>query len=438
MVIIEATRNRQTRDRTGRTQRILCRILACATLLRTSPAHAQPAKAVPIRNVSPPVESPEPFLGAPPSVRSVSGGRLVVNDQRGKRLMLFDSTFKTFTVTADSARESGALYPSGLIANPLIRFVADSSLLVDFDARVFVVVDPNGRIAHSMAPVDAGDLFIGSRPWAGNPGGDNVGRLIFRGNNDRPNPKPGDPPITATRDTLSIVRADFNRRVTDTIGFYGVPRVPNTVITQVGNKFQGSLVINAGLTGPDEFVVLSDGTLAVVREHDYAIDWIAPDGTKSTSAKIPHESIRQTDEMKQARIDSTRRIIDSTSASGRPYGLTIRMTRSTDGGPSRRDSIVPTITFAPLGDMADYPTPFRRGQVKADERGNVWVLPTVTSLSTGGLVYDVINQKAGLYERVRIPADYLIIGFGKGDEVYLAKNDVAKKAWTLARVRVVR
>ncbi len=393
---------------------------------------------IPIRSMTTPVLSKESFAFQP-TVRGLPGERLLVNDQRGKRLLVFDSTLASFTIIADSVSSTGVSYSYSGAMNPLMRYIGDSTLLVDFDARVYTVIDPNGKIVRAMAPVKSFDLSAGSRLWAGTPASDTLGRLIFRGTETRPRSKEGDPPITDTRDTITIVRADFNARTTDTIAAFSVPRVPSTVFTKLPNgKTAGSLVINAGLSGPDHYAVLSDGTLAIVREHDYVVDWVNPDGTKSSTAKLPFEWVRQTNAMKQARIDSMKRVIDSVSAAGRPYGMTIRYFASVESAPSRQDTIIPTIQFAPLADMADYVAPVRRGQVKADEDGNLWVLPSATSLAKGGLLYDVINKKDGLHERVQIPPDYLVVGFGRRGVVYLAKNDTVAKTWTLAKVRVVR
>lgn len=413
-------------------------VLLAGVLAGSAVGHAQ-TRPIPIRTVTPPINSTEPFILVTPTVRGLPGGRLLVNDQRGKRLLVFDSTLTTFSIMADSARTTGVLYPYTGLINPLMPYIGDSSLMVDFEARTYVVIDPSGKIAHAMAPVNSADLSAGSRPWAQHPGADNLGRLILRGSETRAQRKEGDPPITDTRDTITIIRSDFNTRTTDTIGSFSVPRVPDMVLTKLPNgKSAGSLVINAGLSGPDEFAVLSDGTLAIVREHDYIVDWVSPDGTKSSTGKLAYEWVRQTDVMKQTRVDSMKRIIDSMTTAGRPYGIMYRYNRSADGGRATTDTVVPVIQFAPLTDMADYPTPFRRGQVKADEDGNLWVLPTATSLSKGGLLYDVINKKEGLHERVQIPSEYLIAGFGKGGVVYLAKNDPVAKTWTLAKVRVVR
>ena len=399
---------------------------------------AAQARAVPVRRVTAPVTSRESFTMVP-SVRGLPGERALVSDERGKRLMLFDSTMLSATIVADSVRSTGVAYPSSPLLNPLMRYVGDSTLLMDFEARAYLVIDPNGKIVRAMAPVNTRDLGVASRPFPGTPASDNLGRLIFRGSETRPRPKPGDPPIAATRDTITIVRADFNARRTDTIGQFSVPRFPSTVYTTLPNgKTTGSRVINAGVSGPDEFAVLSNGTLAIVREHDYVVDWVHPDGATSSTGKLPFEWIRQTDDMKRARIDSMKRIIDSVNATGRPYGLEIRYLRDPDGGPSRTDSLVPTISFSPPSEMADYPSPMRRGSVKADEDGNLWVLPTATSLSQGGLLYDVIDEKRGLHERVQLPPEYALAGFGKGGVLYLARYQNLTKLWTIARVRIIR
>jgi len=248
--------------------------------------HAQ-NPSVPVRNVTTPVLSNEAFAFQP-TVRDLPGGRLLVNDQRGQRLLVFDSTLAALTVIADRARSTGVAYPNTFLSNPLMRYVGDSTLLMDFDAKVYMVIDPSGKMVRAMAPVKTGDLGVASRPFAGTPATDNKGRLIFRGSDTRPPAKEGDPPTTASRDTLTIVRADFNTRTTDTIATFSVPRVPNTVFTTLPNgKTVGSLVLNAGLSAPDEFAVLSDGTLAIVREHDYVVDWLTPDGTKIFHWKTP-------------------------------------------------------------------------------------------------------------------------------------------------------
>src|SRR5688572_3520695 len=115
--------------------------LMFACVLAVPTALGAQAKSIPIRSVTAPVDSKEPFA-VPPTVRGLPDGRLLVNDQRGKRLLVFDSTMSKFIIVADSTSSNGVTYPGGFVINPLMRYAGDSSLLVDFDAKTYLVIDP--------------------------------------------------------------------------------------------------------------------------------------------------------------------------------------------------------------------------------------------------------------------------------------------------------
>jgi hypothetical protein len=75
------------------------------------------------------------------------------------------------------------------------------------------------------------------------------------------------------------------------------------------------------------------------------------------------------------------------------------------------------------GDLPDYFPPLRQAQAKVDVEGNIWLLPATSSLSTttqAGLVYDVVNRKGEIFERVRLPEKRSLAGFGPGGIVYLS------------------
>ena len=93
----------------------------------------------------------------------------------------------------------------------------------------------------------------------------------------------------------------------------------------------------------------------------------------------------------------------------------------------KKSGMPPLPSFLDLeraGPIADYDPPVRVGGVLADRDGNLWILPRKTKLSQHGeLVYDVVNAKGELFERVRLPAGRAIVGFGKGGAVYLSSGD---------------
>ncbi|MEP6764078.1 MAG: hypothetical protein ABJB66_07200 [Gemmatimonadaceae bacterium] len=408
-------------------------------MLATS-ASAQ--KTIPIRALTPPAESPEHFKSTP-SVRQLPNGRAIVHDILGKRVMVFDTTMKSFTVSADSAGESGTKYPAAMFSfyNPLIPYLGDSTLFTDFDAKTFIVIGPDGKLGHAMSHAKATDLMSPSQPSNGVQGTDLQGRLIYREiGGFRPPPlKPGEATVVSTRDTIKLVRADFNTRTIDTVASYTANKSIQTVFTLLpGGKTGGTRIVNPIPPASDSWAVMSDGTIAVVRAHDYHIDFTYPDGSTFSSAKLPFDWRRLTDDDKKARIDSMQRVIDSVTASGRPFGMIIGFSKTGEGAPSKPDTIIPKISFVPLNEISDYVPPIALGAAKPDADNNLWILPTTSTQAKGGLLYDVVNRKGELVERVQLPKDRVVAGFGKGGVVYLAKFDAASKLWTLERCRINR
>src|SRR6185503_18984716 len=65
----------------------------------------------------------------------------------------------------------------------------------------------------------------------------------------------------------------------------------------------------------DDWAVLHDGSVAVLRGSDYHIDWIRSDGSKSSSGKIPFAWRRLSDEDKVAFIDSAKTAMEKLRSS---------------------------------------------------------------------------------------------------------------------------
>ena len=87
--------------------------------------------------------------------------------------------------------------------------------------------------------------------------------------------------------------------------------------------------------------------------------------------------------------------------------------------------------------MADYVPPIRDNSVRADRDGNIWILPNTSSAAKGGLLYDVVNPKGELIERVQLPAERDVAGFGRGGVVFLSHR-LDTTGVVLERVTVVR
>jgi hypothetical protein len=101
-----------------------------------------------------------------------------------------------------------------------------------------------------------------------------------------------------------------------------------------------------------------------------------------------------------------------------------------------------------VADLPDYYPPIRAGQVRSDYEGNVWILPSTSTLSQGtilgtaaaqssSLVYDVVGRDGVVKERVKLPPGRNIVAFGPNGVVYLSHAPVPGVAF-LERARIVR
>jgi hypothetical protein len=219
-------------------------------------------------------------------------------------------------------------------------------------------------------------------------------------------------------DSSPIVRADFDTRKVDTIATIKALN-PTSKMSMAPDK-DGNLAMKMTLnpldTG-DEWAMLTDGTIAIVRAHDYHVDFVDPDGTKRSAPKMPFDWMRLTDEQKQFKIDSIRPELDKQM---KAQGVNLP-TIPTPNGPKK---IVLAFDFVPLKEIADYEPPVSPGSVKADLNNQLWIVPrTASGAGNAGLRYDIVNRQGELVERVQFPKGKVLAGFGPGGLVYLLNTD---------------
>ena len=84
-------------------------------------------------------------------------------------------------------------------------------------------------------------------------------------------------------------------------------------------------------------------------------------------------------------------------------------------------------------ELPDYKPAFAPGSTRVDTDGNLWIR---TSQNVDARpVYDVINQKGELIDRVQLPANRALAGFGENGVVYLAVRDGTIAHLEKARVK---
>ena len=396
-------------------------------------------------------------------VRPLSNGAVLVNDVAGRRVIMFDPALSKFTLIADSTSATSNAY-SGRMGS-LIPFRADSSVFIDPSSVSMLVIDPAGKVARVMAIPRAEDAMAIGSPFNAS-AFDASGRLIYRaggfgglrggGGSIRTIVGGGGtggagrlPMIPEPPDSAFIARVDLASRKVDTVGVIRIPKVKFEMKSDDRGMSLSSLI--NPLPVVDDWAITSDGAIAFVRGRDYHVDWFNPDGTKVTSAKIPFDWQRLTDEDKVAFIDSVkaaraRQGANAPNPAGAPSmggGVTQNIQIFTGpggggpGGPGGAGQRPPQVevNFVPPTDLPDYKPPFFANSTRADMEGNLWIRTIPTSAIPGGPVYDVINRKGEIVDRVQIPVGRTIAGFGPGGAVYLLNRDGATATLEKASVR---
>lgn len=396
------------------------------------PAAAQPpaavqsdaSKKIPSRKLGAIVAAAKDTMGALVVVRALPNGDVLVNDAQRHRVLLYDKTLSSSTIVFDSASNGTATSFAGMQipSAQLIPFGADSTLYVDLSSTSLLVMDSKGKVAHVMSlpkPNDA--MFLAMGPQLGTARMDPQGRLVYRGVIVNP-PKPPEPGsmvpfnIPEQPDSAPIVRADFDTRKVDTLARVKTIKPGNMKIVTEKDMFGIKMTLNP-LDIADEWAMLTDGTIAIVRAHDYHVDFLEADGKMTSAPKMIFDWVRLTDGQKQFKADSMREIMDKQLKEQSSRLPTI----PTPNGPRKMTFI---IDFIPLKDMPDYEPPITPGAVKADMNNNLWIATHTAIVSPdGGMRYDVVNRKGELVERVFLPKGRALAGFGPDGAVYLINTD---------------
>jgi hypothetical protein len=235
-------------------------------------------------------------------------------------------------------------------------------------------------------------------------------------------------------DSSAIVRLSLATRKVDTAVYYKIPQTKMTV-----NQTDRGISITSQLNPMpvvDDWTVLSDGTIAVVRGQDYHVDFLTADGARTSSPKIPFDWQRLTDDDKVAVIDSATKAVEqmrsapagaNASAPAAGNRVVMNMTFGGDGaarGATTTAGALPPINLVSPSELPDYRPAFTQGAAKADLDDNLWIRTTaVRTGAIAGPIYDVINRQGQLVDRVQVPAGRVIVGFGKDGVVYMLARD---------------
>jgi hypothetical protein len=391
-----------------------------------------------------------------------------VHDNAGRRVLLYDSTFTKFTVVADTTSATGNAYGSRL--GGLIAARGDTTLFVDPQSISMLVIDGSGKIVKTMAapqPNQVNALIGGPN---GTPGVDPMGRLVYRAQlqpifaagRGAPGAGPAGFQMPQLPESSLVMRVDLKTRKVDTVASFRIPKITmNMTRDENTGSVRMSSTVNP-IPWTDDWALLSDGTVAIVRGQDYRVDLVGLDGKMTTGTKLAYEWQRLSDEDKMKIIDSTRTVMEKQRAAqlskmiattGDPKGaggggstsgsgVEAKVAGAAEsnrqrvlpdgggmqimiGGPGGRGDAgnftMPPMEFVSIDQMPDYRPAFRQGAARGDADGNLWI--RTSQVVNGGTVYNVISNKGELKERILIPPGRVVAGFGPGGVVYMGVVD---------------
>ncbi|MEP6731176.1 MAG: hypothetical protein ABJE10_11085 [bacterium] len=365
---------------------------------------------IPIRKLGPAIATSRATFGLIGGVRELRDGRLLVNDIENRKLLVLNATLAESSTLADDSTGGSAPAYGGSPAR-MITYRGDSTLLVEPDLLSMQVIGPRGTLGHARAIPNAEQVKSLVSAAAGTPGFDRGDHLVYRVL----------PPAQQTYrangvwtigkespDSAPIVRASLKARKVDTVAYTRITPAKLVVVEGPKGKMIAATAYNP-LPVSDEWVVVSDGSIAILRSSDYHVDWITPDSKRSSSPRIAFDWHRLTGKEKTGMIEGVVR--DVAVARSRSSGATAAL----------------PFPMVAASDLPDYTPPFARGSILADEDGRIWVQTSAIYANVTGVVYDVIDRQGRLIDRVEIPNRRLIVGFGQSGVVYLASEGTARQ-----------
>ena len=261
-----------------------------------APERISAQQAVPIITVSAPAATSSQKFGGILGIREIADGKLLVDDAGNRRLLVLDAALAIQRVVLDSAIGTNAY---GRRPAPIIPYLGDSTLFPDYQSVARLVLDGQGNIVRSLALPRSSDIGVIRRGAAI----DHAGRLVFLG--DAPALASSTGAATGKKDSMPLLRADFDLRRTDTVGQVSRPLRVTRAMSLDSSTVLSIWTVDA-LQTQDDWAMLANGSIGIVRGHDYHVNWIRENGTTSSSQKLPFDWKQRIDDDKQRMIDSTR------------------------------------------------------------------------------------------------------------------------------------
>ncbi len=206
-------------------------------------------------------------------------------------------------------------------------------------------------------------------------------------------------------DSVGVVRVDPRGKAGRTeLARVRFPVSGKPDIKQNGTAIKFTMAF-PGLIASDPWTVFPDGRVAIVRGANYAVEFIAADG-KKTSARVAYVPIKVTAADQKAEMDEARRAM-------------------AEQGKMAQKMMPPNVTMdfeliPPAEWPANYPPVAALGALAAPD-GRLWVKRAIP-FRLGREQWDVIDQAGKLVASWRLPVKTTLVAVGQG-VVYTVRTD---------------
>ena len=392
-------------------------------VMLAAPAHAQGPRE---RTLGmPTVISAEPFRDIA-AVRELSDGRLIVVERgplnpmiknmmagfaraagRGGRGSTADSLAKlpdgpparmvVFDATLTSLKpidQVGAGLGEIQQLAGLVSALADTTLVLDVGRSDLLVIDPSGKFVGSKSvPLGAGAMLAANGVAV-----DRSGRLLFQPREQVSRNTPAGMEV-GSPDSAAIIALDFKTGAMVPVAHVRV--AGNSAIMETDASSPGTTKMHMK-TVPfpviDDWVLMQDGTLAIIRGSDLHIDWVTPDGERRSTPPIAYAQQAVTDS-DRVKFRHQQHLTDSLPMLPRNMSM---------------------IAVEP-DSFPHFKPPFSTRGAKAASDGSIW-LPSKIISPAAPEGYAVIGSDGRVLEIVHLPKFQRLLGFGK-NVVYVEVSD---------------
>lgn len=344
-----------------------------------------------IRLTKPLAEFPDTFDQLN-SVLELRDGRLVATDFAGPTVQIIDFAKGSHTTLG----RKGAGPNEYMMPDRPLPGIGDTIFVADVGQNRFVRVTADGRVAGSFAwPASAalGGQFRGA---------DRLGRFYYLGSRYGQDAGGGvkkatsiDAAFAGVSDSAPLIRWDRVKNRLDTLA-----RLHLAPLAKPGSGGAAGHQVIMSRPQPfgaeDDWAVLPDGRVAILRVADYHVDWIGPDGKKLATPPNAYQREKVTAADKAQILKPVQAMLSGGA-------------KFTVAAPKESDFHWPA-----------YKPPFIAHFTMVTPEGRIWVQRSVAQGAEP--MYDELDERGQVARHYVLPKGAHLVGFGKG-AVYVTQPD---------------